>query len=55
MSTESLENLSTENRSFTPTPEFSAAANAQPGIYEKAKAEGVAFWEQQAEALTWDR
>jgi acetyl-CoA synthetase len=55
MSTESLENLSTENRSFTPTPEFSAAANAQPDIYEKAKAEGVAFWEQQAEALTWDR
>jgi acetyl-CoA synthetase len=55
MSTESLENLSTENRSFTPTPEFSAAANAQPGIYEKAKAEGVAFWEQQADALTWDR
>jgi acetyl-CoA synthetase len=55
MNTESLENLSTENRSFTPTPEFSAAANAQPGIYEKAKAEGVAFWEQQAEALTWDR
>ena len=55
MSTESIENLSTENRSFTPTPEFSAAANAQPGIYEKAKADGVAFWEQQAEALTWDR
>jgi acetyl-CoA synthetase len=55
MSTESLENLSTENRSFSPTPEFAAAANAQPGIYEKAKSEGVAFWEQQAEALTWDR
>ncbi len=55
MSTESLENLSTENRSFAPTPEFSAAANAQPDIYAKAKAEGVAFWEQQAEALTWDR
>jgi acetyl-CoA synthetase len=55
MSTESIENLSIENRSFTPTPEFSAAANAQPGIYEKAKADGVAFWEQQAEALTWDR
>ena len=55
MSTESLENLSTENRSFAPTPEFSAAANAQPDIYAKAEADGVTFWEQQADALTWDR
>ena len=55
MSTESLENLATENRSFAPTPEFSAAANAQPDIYARAKADGVAFWEQQADALTWDR
>ena len=55
MSSESLENLATENRSFSPTPEFAAAANAQPDIYKEADADGVAFWEKQAEALTWNR
>lgn len=55
MSSESLENLATENRTFTPSPEFSAAANAQPNIYQEASNDHVAFWEKQAEALTWDR
>jgi acetyl-CoA synthetase len=55
MSSESLENLATENRTFTPSPEFSAAANAQPSIYQEASTDHVAFWEKQAEALTWDR
>ena len=55
MSSESLENLATENRTFTPSSEFSAAANAQPNIYQEASSDHVAFWEKQAEALTWDR
>jgi acetyl-CoA synthetase len=55
MSSESLENLATENRTFTPSSEFSDAANAQPSIYQEASTDHVAFWEKQAEALTWDR
>lgn len=52
---ESLENLSTESRSFAPSPEFVAAANTQPDIYQEAQATGVSFWEKQAEALSWHR
>ena len=55
MSSESLENLATENRTFPPSPEFSAAANAQANIYQEAATNNVAFWEKQAEALSWHR
>jgi acetyl-CoA synthetase len=55
MSTESLENLSSENRTFAPSPEFAAQANAQPEIYAEAHHDELAFWEEQARALTWDR
>ena len=55
MSHESLENLSSENRTFAPSPEFSAQANAQPDLYAKARHEGLAFWEEQARALIWDK
>jgi acetyl-CoA synthetase len=55
MSHESLENLSSENRTFAPSPEFSAQANAQPDLYAKARHEGIAFWEEQAKALIWDK
>ena len=55
MSSESLENLATENRTFPPSPEFSAAANAQASIYQEAATNNVAFWEKQAEALSWHR
>ena len=55
MSTETLDNLSSENRTFAPTPEFAAQANAKPSLYAEAEQAGVKFWEQQAEALTWDR
>ena len=55
MSNESLENLATESRTFPPSSEFSAGANAQAGIYQEAYESGVAFWEKQAEALTWHR
>ncbi len=55
MSSETLDNLSSENRTFAPTPEFAAQANAQPSLYAEADGAGVQFWEQQASALTWDR
>jgi acetyl-CoA synthetase len=55
VSNESLENLATESRTFPPSSEFSAGANAQAGIYQEAYESGVAFWEKQAEALTWHR
>ncbi|MFM6842128.1 MAG: acetate--CoA ligase [Candidatus Planktophila sp.] len=55
MSAETLDNLSSENRTFAPSPEFSAQANAQPTLYAEAHHDGLAFWERQAEALIWDR
>ncbi len=55
MSSETLDNLSSENRTFAPPPEFAAQANAQPSLYLEAENEGVAFWERQANALTWER
>ena len=55
MSSETLDNLSSENRTFAPAPEFAAAANAQPEIYAIAHRDRLAFWEEQAKALLWDR
>ncbi|CAN2228630.1 Acs Acyl-coenzyme A synthetases/AMP-(fatty) acid ligases [Candidatus Nanopelagicaceae bacterium] len=55
MSTESLENLSSEDRTFAPSPEFAATANAQPTIYAEAELDRLGFWERQAEALKWER
>jgi acetyl-CoA synthetase len=52
---ETLSALLHETRSFPPPPELAAAANAQPGIYEEAAADPVAWWAGQAEHLTWDR
>jgi len=50
---EELSALLHENRRFPPSPEFAAAAVAQPGIYEHAASDPVAFWEEQARRLTW--
>ena len=55
MSAETLDNLSSENRTFAPSPEFAAQANAQAKLYEEAAADDLAFWERQAEALVWER
>ena len=55
MSSETLDNLSSENRTFAPSPEFAAQANAKQSLYAEAEQAGVKFWEQQAEALTWER
>ena len=55
MSDETLENLLTETRTFQPSYEFAANANAQPFIYAQANKDRVAFWESQAEELRWDK
>jgi acetyl-CoA synthetase len=55
MTSDSIENLSTENRTFAPSPEFSAQANAQIGLYAEADRDRLAFWEQQAESLIWEK
>ena len=51
----SLENLSHENRTFPPSPEFVAQANAKGALYEEAERDPIAFWAQQADFLHWDR
>lgn len=55
MSSETLDNLSSENRTFSPSPEFAAQANAQGELYEEAARDDLAFWDQQAQALVWER
>jgi len=52
---DSLENLLSENRTFAPNTEFSAAANAQASLYKEAESDRLAFWAKQAEELTWDK
>jgi acetyl-CoA synthetase len=50
---ETLSALHHELRHFDPPADLAAAANAQPGIYEEAAADPIAFWERQAERLDW--
>ena len=52
---DSIENLSQENRLFPPSPEFAAQANAKPDLYASADKDRLAFWEEQARELTWDK
>jgi len=55
VTSEALENLLHEERTFPPTPEFAAQANGQPALYEQAAADRLEFWEAQArELVTWD-
>jgi len=49
-----LDNLLTESRSFPPSDEFAAAANAGPELYREADADREDFWAKQAERLHWD-
>ena len=52
---EALENLLSEDRKFPPPPEFTAQANAKPGVHEAADADYLTFWQEQAlSRITWD-
>jgi acetyl-CoA synthetase len=48
-----IEALFKEGRSFPPRPEFTAQANAQPGIHEDAERDYQAFWRSWADKLEW--
>jgi len=48
-----LANLLSEDRSFPPSPDFAAQANAQPGMYDQAASDRLGFWAEQAEFLDW--
>jgi acetyl-CoA synthetase len=50
-----LDNLLNESRTFPPSEEFAAAANANETLYGEASADREAFWGKQAEELlSWD-
>ncbi len=53
MTDETLSNLLREERRFPPEQAFADAARARPELYEQAKADRLAFWEEQARALSW--
>ena len=48
-----LSNLLRENRRFEPPKELVDAANVKADAYERAKADRLGYWEEQAERLTW--
>jgi acetyl-CoA synthetase len=50
---ETISNLSHEERRFPPSAEFAAQANVTARAYEVAAADRLAFWAEQAERLTW--
>ncbi|MEU3272705.1 acetate--CoA ligase [Saccharomonospora sp. NPDC006951] len=49
-----LDNLLTESRTFPPSEQFAAEANATADWYAEADADRDAFWAKQAERLHWD-
>ncbi len=53
MSDEALANLLQEDRTFPPSPEFAAQANAQASMYDEAAADRLGFWAEQARRLDW--
>ncbi len=52
---DSIENLSNESRTFAPSSEFAAQANADASLYAHADKDRLAFWEEQANALQWEK
>lgn len=47
----SIDNLLHEKRRFPPTPEFAAAAIAQPDLYDAAASDRLGFWADQSRRL----
>ncbi len=54
-SNDAVENLGQENRTFAPSPEFVAQANATPALYAEAAADRLKFWERAASELSWNK
>ena len=55
MSSDQVENLLSEDRTFAPSPEFAKQANIKADEYDRADTDRIAFWEQQAEYLKWEK
>jgi acetyl-CoA synthetase len=53
MSNSSIDSLQNETRVFAPSPEFAASAIADPALYERAAADRLGFWADQARELHW--
>ena len=49
-----IEELSHEDRTFPPPPEFAANANATVAEYEHAESDRLGFWSEKANRITWD-
>src|SRR3954470_5467096 len=50
---ETLSNLSHEDRRFPPPDDFAANANVTADAYDEADNDRLAFWAEQAERLSW--
>ena len=50
---DSLENLSYEDRTFAPSNNFALHATVKSDIYNLAEKDRLAFWAKQEERLTW--
>src|SRR6187551_470987 len=50
---ETLENLYSETRTFPPPAGLAASANVKAEAYDEAAEDRLAFWEKQAERLSW--
>src|SRR3954470_18255939 len=55
LSTETLSNLSREDRRFEPPADLAANANLQEEAYDRARQDREGFWAEQAERLDWDQ
>ena len=55
MSQDQVENLLSEDRTFSPTAEFAAQANIKEAEYALADADRIGLWESKAEYLKWDK
>ncbi len=53
MSDETLSNLMREERRFEPPADLAAEANVTADAYERASADRLGFWEEQADRLDW--
>ncbi len=52
-SSQTLDNLLAENRTFPPAAEFADQANLRAEAYDRAAADPDAFWAEQANRLSW--
>jgi acetyl-CoA synthetase len=51
--TDQLATLLSEQRKFPPPPTFAAEARGTPDLYDRARANRLGFWEEEARTLEW--